>query len=84
MRGRPADSWGTLGAVLARVVALDAPAWVSADTQHAAGVLLRRLRRDAVRVLTEHGPSATAGVLGVSRDTLHAARTEADGWLSGE
>lgn len=77
---RRPESWASLGSVLARVLALPPPAWVSESTRHAAGVLLRRLRRDVERVLVREGVEAGAEPLGVDRATLYRAR--ADGWLA--
>lgn len=80
---RRPESWASLGAVLARVLALPPPAWVSESTRHAAGVLLRRLRRDVERVLSREGVEGASEPLGVDRATLYRARG-AGGWLSSE
>lgn len=77
---RARDSWGALGAALARVLASGTPEWVSADTQHAAEVLLRRLARDARRVVARQGVDHAGGALGIGRASV--VRGRAGGWLA--
>lgn len=75
---RPADSWPHLGAVLARVLALPPPAWVSADTLACAGLLLRGLARDARVAVVGRSTREAPGVLGVARSVYLTALS---GWM---
>lgn len=81
---RPALTvWGAAEALYQALSADALPEGVSAgsgSSEHAARVLLRRLRRDAGRVIERDGAMGAAETLGVSRDTL--ARWRRDGWLS--
>ena len=77
---RPADGWPALGAVLHRVLAGPAVDWLAPDTRHAAEVLLRRLRRDALRAIAGATTREAPARLGIGRGPLMAARAE--GWLA--
>lgn len=81
---RPALTvWGAAEALHRALSAEALPPGVSAGSggsEHAARVLLRRLRRDAGRVIERDGAVLAAETLGVSRDTL--ARWRREGWLS--
>lgn len=87
---RPAASWWSVGADLARLID-DGSAWVPPATREAARVLLDRLRGDVLVALAQHsatpegrrrdasGQDAAARALGVGRSTIAAALRE--GWL---
>lgn len=81
-QGRPLDGWATLGAVLARVAAVEPPAWVSEHTATAVALALAGLTRDARIALAGRTTREAPVVLGLSRRALMQAL--ADGWLSGE
>lgn len=74
---RPPEGLASVAAALARALLQPRPAWVSESTWTAAEVLLRRLRRDALRALAG-GLAEGAAALGVHRDTVHQWR---EGWL---
>lgn len=81
---RPATGLGSVGETLHRVLAQPLPRGVSAGdsgTRHAAEVLLRRLRRDVLRMIADGGPTAAAEALGVGRATLARWRA-VGGWLA--
>ena len=82
---RPAPGFGSVGETLHRLLAADLPDGISAGsggTADAARVLLRRLRRDVTRMVSDDGPTLTAEALGVSRSTLD--RWTRDGWLAAD
>lgn len=80
---RPASNiWGAAAALHEALAAglSDGVSTGSGSAEHAAQVLLRRLRRDARRIIEREGAMAAAATLGVSRDTL--ARWRREGWLA--
>jgi hypothetical protein len=83
---RPAPGLGSVGETLHRILAADLPDGISAGsggTADAARVLLRRLRRDVTRMISDDGPTLNAEALGVSRSTLDRWRGDG-GWLAAE
>lgn len=79
---RPASNiWGAAASLHEALAAglSDGVSTGSGGAEHAAQVLLRRLRRDAGRVIERDGAVLAAETLGVSRDTL--ARWRREGWL---
>ena len=73
--------WGAAAALHEALAAglSDGVSTGSGSAEHAAQVLLRRLRRDARLVIEREGATAASTTLGVSRDTL--ARWRREGWL---
>ena len=75
---RPAPSLTSVAADLARHLAGERPAWVTAATWRRLRAVVTRLHADAVATIDHDGPTAAAETLGVARSTLDRWRA---GWL---
>ena len=80
MTRRSPAAWGALGAVLARALTVEPPAWVSEATREAVALALAGYVRDARTALVGRSTRAAPGVLGLARSAYQ--RALADGWLS--
>lgn len=79
---RSPAAWGALGAVLARALAVEPPAWVSEATREAATLALAGYARDARTALVGLSTREAPCVLGLARSAYQRALS--GGWLSGE
>ena len=78
---RPAPSLASVAADLARHLAGERPAWISAATWRRLRAAAEAVRDDAAATIARDGVVAAAEALGVHRDTL---RTWRAGWLAPE
>ena len=76
---RPAPSLASVAADLARHLACERPAWISAATWRRLRAAAEALRDDAAATIARDGVVAAAEALGVHRDTLRVWRA---GWLA--
>lgn len=81
MSGRPIESWVTIGARLAAVVATDPPPWVTPATATAVRAAVAGLRADLRRAAEGLSRRAAAVALGVG-DGAWLRWTRRDGWLA--
>ena len=75
---RPAPSLASVTADLARHLAGERPAWITAPTWRRLRGAAEALRADAAALLSRDGATATAAALGVARSTLDRWRVT---WL---
>ena len=75
---RPAPSLASVAADLARHLAGERPAWITAATWRRLRAVVTRLRADAAAAIDRDGPMVAAETLGVARSTLDRWRA---GWL---
>ena len=80
-RGRPIESWTTIGARLAAVVSTDPPPWVSPETARTVRAAVEGLRADLLRAASGLSRRAAAVALGVG-DGSWARWIGRGGWLS--
>ena len=78
---RGTDTWPSIGAALARVLALPPPAWVRPDTAAQLEAAFAALRADALAAVGATDTRGAPGVLGMGR-TLYMASRAPGGWLS--
>ena len=78
---RPAPSLASVAGDLARLVAGDRPAWISAPLWRRLRAVSRDLAAAALGAVEAHGVVGAAELLGIHRDTLRVWTR--DGWLSG-
>ena len=80
-RGRPVESWATVGARLAAVASTDPPPWVSAATAATVRAAVEGLRADLRRAAEGLSRRAAAVALGVG-DGSWARWIGRGGWLA--
>lgn len=78
---RGADTWPSLGAAVARVLALPPPAWVRPATVAQVAAALAMLRADALAAVVDEPTRTAPRVLAMGR-TLYMAARAPGGWLS--
>lgn len=78
---RGADTWGSLGAALARVLSGERPAWVRPATAAQLEATLAALRADALARVEDASTYEAPQMLEVGR-TLYMAARAPGGWLS--
>lgn len=80
-RGRPVESWATIGARLSAVAAADPPPWVSPETAAAVRAAVEGLRADLRAAAQGMARRPAAVALGVG-DGSWARWIGRGGWLS--
>ena len=78
-RGRPVESWASIGARIAAVASTDPPSWVSPDTERAVRAAVEGLRADLLAATAGLTVRAAPRSVGVGTGTWGRWR---GGWLS--